>query len=86
LPTGWTWQETIEEGKWSALEPEPVVIPATFGLMNGVWFKVKQGMRGLLVHDRDGKPIVFVVCEQSTRYYQIMTRADWMPALIGEVI
>src|SRR5262249_22951014 len=34
-PTGWTWQETIEEGKWFALAPEPVVIPATYGLMNG---------------------------------------------------
>jgi hypothetical protein len=85
-PTGWTWQESIEEGKWSALAPEPVVIPASFGLMHGVWYKVKQGMRGLLVHDREGKPVVFVVCQPATRYYQIMTRADWMPALLDEVI
>jgi hypothetical protein len=48
-PTGWTWQESIEEGKWAMLAPEPVVIPASFGLMHGVWFKVKQGMQGLLV-------------------------------------
>jgi hypothetical protein len=85
-PTGWTWRESIEEGKWSALAPEPVVIPATFGLMNGVWFKVKQGIKGLLVRDREGAPVVFAVCEPATRYYQVMTRADWMPALIGEVI
>jgi hypothetical protein len=28
-PTGWTWRESVERGKWSALEPEPVEIPAT---------------------------------------------------------
>jgi len=27
-----------------------------------------------------------VVCEPSTRYYRVMTRADWMPVLVGEVI
>jgi hypothetical protein len=85
-PTGWTWQETVESGRWSALSPEPVVIPATYGLANGVWFRVKQGVRRLLVRDRKGEPVVFVVCEPSTRYYRVMTRADWMPVLIGEVI
>jgi hypothetical protein len=85
-PTGWTWKETVESGRWSVLEPEPVVIPATFGLMNGVWFKVKQGMRGLLVRDRTGNSVVFLLSEPATRYYQVMTRSDWMPVLIGEVI
>jgi hypothetical protein len=85
-PTGWTWKETVKEGKWSALEPEQVDIPATYGLMNGVWFRVKQGVRGLLVRDRQGNPVVFMETEPSTRYYQVMTRAEWMPVLIGEVI
>lgn len=35
-PTGWTWRETVESGRWSLLEPEPVEIPASYGLMNGV--------------------------------------------------
>ena len=48
--------------------------------------KVKQGMQGLLVHDRKGAPVVFVVCRPATRYYQVMTRAEWMPSLIDEVI
>jgi hypothetical protein len=60
--------------------------PATYGLMNGVWFRVKQGVRGLLVRDRQGNPVVFMETEPSTRYYQVMTRAEWMPVLIGEVI
>jgi hypothetical protein len=85
-PTGWTWRETVEEGKWSALAPEPVEIPATYGLSNGVWFRVKQGMRGLLVRDRADNPVVFMETEPSTRYYRVMTRAEWMPVLVGEVI
>jgi hypothetical protein len=63
-----------------------VVIPASYGLMNGVWYKVKQGMRGLLVRDRTGEAVVFMLCEPATRYYQVMTRANWMPLLVGEVI
>jgi hypothetical protein len=87
LPTsGWTRRECIEEGKWSALAPEPVDIPATYGLMNGVWFRVKQGMKGLLVRTRQGDPVVFLVSEPATRYFQVMTRAEWMPVLIDEVI
>ena len=85
-PTGWTWRETVEEGKWAALEPEPVAVPASYGFSNGVWYKVKQGMRGLVVLDRAGRPVVYLVCEPATRYYQVMTRSEWMPALIGEVI
>jgi hypothetical protein len=87
LPTtGWTWRETVEAGRWSALAPEPVEIPATYALANGVWFRVKQGVRGLLVRDRRGSPVVFMVTEPSTRYYRVMTRAEWMPVLVDEVI
>lgn len=85
-PTGWTWLETVESGWWSALSPEEVIIPASFGFTNGVWFKVKQGMRGLLVHDRQGVPVVFLLTQPATRYYEIMCRSDWMPVLVGEVI
>ncbi|VTR92538.1 Uncharacterized protein OS=Isosphaera pallida (strain ATCC 43644 / DSM 9630 / IS1B) GN=Isop_1313 PE=4 SV=1 [Gemmata massiliana] len=85
-PAGWIWEESIAEGKWSALALEPVIVPVTYGLANGVWYKVKQGMRGLLVHDRKGAPVVFLICQPATRYYQVMTRSDWMPALVGEVI
>jgi hypothetical protein len=85
-PCGWTWEETVASGWWSQLAPEEVVIPASFGLMNGVWFKVKQGMRGLLVKDRAGEPVVFMLTQPATRYYEIMCRADFMPVLVDEVI
>jgi hypothetical protein len=54
--------------------------------MNGVWYRVKQGVRGVLVRTRGGEPVVYLVCEPSTRYYRVMTRAEWMPVLIDEVI
>jgi hypothetical protein len=85
-PTGWTWKDTVETGWWSALAPEPVDVLASCGFMNGVWFRVKQGMKGLLVHDQRDKPVVFMLCEPATRYFEIMTRSRWMPCLIDEVI
>jgi hypothetical protein len=85
-PTCWTWRATVEDGKWSALEPEPVEVPAAYGYANGVWFRVKQGLRGLLVRTPSGEPVVFLICEPATRYYRVMTRDEWMPVLIGEVI
>lgn len=85
-PTGWTWQETVASGWWSELAPEEVVVPASFGVANGVWFKLKVGVRGLLVHDRRGAPVVYMLTQPATRYYEIMCRADWMPVLVDEVI
>jgi hypothetical protein len=85
-PTGWTWRATVEAGRWSALAPERADVPATYGFANGVWYRVRQGMRGLLVRDRGGLPTVYLICEPATRYYKVMTRAEWMPTLIDEVI
>jgi hypothetical protein len=68
------------------LAPEPVEDPAAYGYSTGVWFRVKQGLRGLLVYTQLGEPVVYLVCEPATRYYRVMTRAEWMPVLIGEVI
>jgi hypothetical protein len=85
-PTGWTWQESVEVGKWAGVRPVPVEVSARYALMNGVWFKVTRGVRGLAVVTPAAEPVVFLVCEPSTRYYRVMTRAEWMPVLVGEVI
>jgi hypothetical protein len=29
---------------------------------------------------------VFLLCEPASHYYRVMTRGDWMPCLLGEVI
>ena len=87
LPTtAWTWLNSVDCGKWNDLKPERVDIPACMGFESGVWFKITQGIRGLLVHDETGTPTVYMICETSTRYYRVMTRCERMPVLIGEVI
>lgn len=85
-PTGWTWRETVESGGWVGVTPEAVVIPATYGLEKGVWFKITEGIRGLTVPGPDGGPRAYMICEPPTRYYRVMTRSDRMPWLVDEVI
>jgi hypothetical protein len=84
--TGWTWQATIEEGYWRGLNPMAVDIPATLGLDRGVWFRIRQGIRGLLVPDEHGAAVVYMICEPASHYYQVLTRSNRMPLLIEEKI
>ncbi len=84
--TAWTWLTTLQEGGWGDRETVPVVIPASMGLDRGVWFRIREGIRGLSVRDEEGQPIVYVLCEPASHYYQIMTRNPWMPVLVGERI
>jgi hypothetical protein len=84
--TGWTWQSTIEEGYWRGVNPMPVDIPAMLGFERGVWFRIRQGIRGLLVPDEQGVAVVYMICEPASHYYQIMTRSTRMPILIQERI
>lgn len=84
--TGWTWKKSLESGLWLNHEAEPVEIPATMGLENGIWYRIRQGVQGLLVHDEAGAPVVYVLCEPATNYYKNMTRSGRMPVLVGELI
>jgi hypothetical protein len=83
---GWTWVETVESGGWRGVETRDVVVPATLALEGGVCYKVRVGMRALLVPDERGKAVAYLVCEPASHYYRIMTRSDRMPVLIGERI
>jgi hypothetical protein len=85
-PTGWTWQATIEDGYWRNLDAVLVDIPAALGFERGVWFRIRQGIRGVLVPDEHGIAVVYMICEPSSHYYQIMTRSTRMPILIDERI
>lgn len=84
--TGWTWKQTVESGSWGPFHAEPVKIPANLGLDKGVWYRIREGIRGLLVQDENDEPVVYMICEPATRYYRVMTRSDRMPMLIDEVI
>jgi hypothetical protein len=82
--TGWTWQATVEAGRWAETDAEPVVIPASFGLERGIWFRIREGIRGLLARDEHGREAVYMLCEPASHYFAVMTRSSRMPVLIGE--
>lgn len=84
--SGWTWLETVESGGWRGCPAELVDIPVTLALDRGVWYRVRQGFRGLLVPDERGLAVAYVICQPPTHYYRVMTRSDRMPLLIGERI
>lgn len=83
--TGWASLESLEAGRWSRFDPQRMDIPANLLRDNGRWTLVRQGIRALLVRE-DGVPVVYPLVEPSTRYYRVMTRSEWMPVLVGEVI
>jgi hypothetical protein len=63
-----------------------VVIPATMGMDRGVWFAIREGVRGVAVRDEKGRNVAYVLVEPASHYYQVMTRSLWMPVLVGERI
>jgi hypothetical protein len=52
--------------------------PATLGLGRGVWFRIRQGIRGLLVPDERGNAVVSMIVELVTHDFQVMTRSTRM--------
>jgi hypothetical protein len=51
-----------------------------------VWYRVRQGIRGLLTRDEQAQPVCYMICEPASHYYHVMTRSDRMPVLIAERI
>ena len=84
--TGWCRMESLKAGKWRWLSPDPIVIPANFGLEKGVWFQIDEGMEGVVVQDEQERPHVYMLTQQASHYYQTMTRHDRMPVLIRQSI
>lgn len=85
-PSGWCRQESLEAGKWRYLAPQPVVIPAQFGLEKGVWFAITEGIKGIVVCDAQGQPHVYMLTQAASTYFQNMTKHDRMPVLVGAQI
>lgn len=76
---GLTWQRTVDDGAW--VGAELVEIKASAGLDGGVWYRIRQGVRGLVVGCE-----AYLIVEPSSYYYKVMTRCERMPVLIGERI
>ncbi len=82
---GWCDANELEHPRWRASEPEAVEIPACMGHDGGVWYQILQGIRGIVVRDRNG-PRVYMLTTAATHYYQVMTRSARMPVLIAQTI
>lgn len=82
--TGCVAKAIIES--WREVNPVPVEIPAAFGLERGFWYLIRQGVRGVLVHDEWEQPHVYILTQPASHYYEVMTRSKTMPVLIGEQI
>lgn len=78
-------KESLVSGKWRYLKPEPIEIIANRALTHGVWFQVKEGIRGVLINTPFGEEC-YVMTEPATHYFKTMTGADRMPVLVGQLI
>lgn len=83
----WTWAESLRDGMWQGSGAVRVIIPASYGLDGrGVWYPIHVGVRGILVPDEDGMAVAYMVCEEASYYYRVMTGSDRMPVLIDQRI
>ena len=60
---GLTWQRTVDDGLW--VGAEPVEIRASGGLDNGIWYRIRQGVRGLTARNE-----AYLIVEPSSYYYR----------------
>lgn len=79
-------RESLDAGRWAWMEPEPVEIPTSYVLHNGVWYQTVGGIRGILVYDAREMPHVYVQTQAASHYYKVMTRSDRMPVFLGDGI
>lgn len=79
-------KESLVSGYLCHIQSKPVEIIANRALVNGIWFQIKKGIRGILILDGKGSKRVLILTEPSTHYFKIMTRADRMPVLIDQLI
>ncbi len=84
--TGFCKIESLEAGKWAWLQPLPINIIASSALVNGVWFQVKQAIRGLMIIDSHGIQYGYMLTQPATHYFQTMTGAERMPVLVNQIL
>jgi len=58
-----------------------VVIPATLDLDLGIWYRIREGVRGVVVRDEQERPVVYVLCKPASHHYQVLIEpvADLFP-------
>lgn len=77
--TGWAKQESIDKGRWKWLHPKNVDIPAESGYEKKVWFGLPDGLKGLLVNDKEGHERVYMITKEASKKYKDKTGHDREP-------
>jgi hypothetical protein len=78
---GWCNIEWFESELWTPLRPKPAIIVAELAVDRGRWFHVDEGIKCVVVRNH-----AYMLTEPANHYYNVMTRADRMPMLIGQTI
>jgi hypothetical protein len=68
-PTGWAREESLRDGKWAYLHPEPADIPVDSGYEKKTWFDFKNGTKGVVI-ERDGKKRVYMITKEASQKYE----------------
>lgn len=76
--------ESVERGVWGNLRPIETVVPCPFAIAGGRTYQTKEGIKCLIVRDRQKRPHAYVLSEPSSPYYFTMTRRDRMPVFVAE--
>jgi len=85
LPSGgWMTLPALKSNAFGELPVASIEIPATMGFEKGIWFRIRQGIHGILVKNERKQHIAYMLCEKSSHYFQVMTRSARMPMLIDE--
>jgi hypothetical protein len=84
--TAWAMLSSVGRGMWGPFTPDEALVPAAFAFENGVWYPVTQGIRALVASGKNERLAAYLLVEPASHYYQNMTRARFMPCLVGQVI
>jgi len=79
--TGWAKSESLKQGKWNYLKPEPVDIPIESGYEKKTWFSMPEGTKGIVVK-RDKNERVYMITKEASQDYKKETGHDREP--VGE--
>jgi hypothetical protein len=86
LPQG-GWLTVDGVAALAGSHPEEVVIPAQMGCVNGRWTIIDVGVKGVVLPDIPGGPVVYVLIRPSTNYYRNLSgREAMMPVFVNQVV
>lgn len=78
--------DALKAGHFQGQRAELVEIPALRGFSGGIWFQIRMGIRGVLIHGTNKELWVYMLIAPSTHYFKTMTGSARMPVLIKQVI